>query len=149
MSNNSRNIYQIARNYKGITQEKASELLAVSVESLRAYETGRTIPPNDVVEQMIVVYGTQHLAYQHITNSASVARLCLPTLDIKRIPDALLVLQKEVRDFLRRREELDDIAYDGIITDEERPRFDAILKELDDVVAAIMALKFAQPTDSK
>ena len=40
MSGESRNIYQTARKAAGLTQEAAAEQLAVSVESLRAYENG-------------------------------------------------------------------------------------------------------------
>lgn len=36
-----RNIYQIARECTSLTQEKSSELLDISVDSLRAYEGGR------------------------------------------------------------------------------------------------------------
>lgn len=148
MQNNTRNIYKVARLAAGITKERAAELLSVSDRSLSDYESGRTITPNDVVLGMIGIYGAQHLAYQHIMHSSEVARAFLPTFDIKRLPDAILRLQKEVRDFLKRREELEDITYDGEITDEERPRYDSIMKELDDIVAAIMALKFAKPSDS-
>lgn len=144
MKNQSRNLYQIARNSAGMTQEKASELLCVSVESLRAYETGRTVPPNDIVSAMIGVYNTQYLAYQHIMHSSEVARQCLPLIELKDLPEAILRLQKEVTDFVRCRDELIDITCDGIITDKERPRYNAILKELDDIVGAIMALKFAK-----
>ncbi len=40
MVQNYRNIYQIAREGTGLTQEKSSELLDISVDSLRAYEGG-------------------------------------------------------------------------------------------------------------
>ena len=45
-----RNIYKIARRNAGITQEAAAEQLGISVESVRAYETGQRIPPNHVVD---------------------------------------------------------------------------------------------------
>lgn len=41
----SRNIYKTVRNRTGLTQEAAAELIGVSVETLRAYECGRRIPP--------------------------------------------------------------------------------------------------------
>ncbi len=42
-----RNIYKNARRAAGYTQETAAEQLGLSVESVRAYETGQRIPPND------------------------------------------------------------------------------------------------------
>lgn len=50
----------------GFTQEAAAERLGISVESLRAYESGQRIPPNEVVELMVILYNAQHLAYQHL-----------------------------------------------------------------------------------
>lgn len=61
-----RNIYKNARRAAGYTQETAAEQLGLSVESVRAYETGQRIPPNDVVEQMVICYNAQRLAYQHL-----------------------------------------------------------------------------------
>ena len=62
-----RNIYKNARRAAGYTQETAAEQLGLSVESVRAYETGQRIPPNDVVEQMVICYNAQRLAYQHLS----------------------------------------------------------------------------------
>ena len=56
MSTDNRNIYQTARKAAGLTQEAAAERLALSVESLRAYETGQRIPGNEIVAAMCTVY---------------------------------------------------------------------------------------------
>ena len=45
MSGECRNIYKAARRAAGFTQERASELLGVSVRSLADYETGQRLPP--------------------------------------------------------------------------------------------------------
>ena len=72
--NEYRNIYQIARESSGLTQEKSSELLDISVDSLRAYEGGKRVPPDHVVIKMIEIYDTQYLAYQHLKTSAEVGQ---------------------------------------------------------------------------
>lgn len=142
-----RNIYQIARESKGISQEKAAELLNISVESLRAYEGDRRVPPDKVVIRMIELYDTQYLAYQHLKTSAEVGQTYLPQIELRDLPTAMLKLQKEVTDFIKRKDELIDITCDGIIDKDEMPRFQEILKELDDITAAIFALKFAKPVE--
>ncbi|WP_283124254.1 helix-turn-helix transcriptional regulator [Angelakisella massiliensis] len=147
MSENYRNIYQTARECAGYTQENAAGRLGLSVESIRAYEGGKRIPPDHVVLRMIEVYSTPYLAYQHLVNSADVARSVLPVVTIRDLPTAILRLQKEVNDFLNCREELISITCDGVITEEERPRFDRILKEMEDVVSAILSVKFAKYDD--
>lgn len=137
-----RNIYQIARESTGLTQEKASEHLDISVDSLRAYEGGKRIPPDHVVIKMIEIYNTQYLAYQHLKTADEVGRTYLPNIEIRELPSAILRLQKEVTDFLKVKDEMIEITCDGIIDKEEKPRWDAIMKELNDIMDAIMTLKF-------
>lgn len=144
-----KNIYQIGREASGLTQERAAELLNVSVESLRSYETDRRIPQNDIVAKMVEIYDARYLAYQHLKNSNPLASDMLPNIEIRDIPEAMLRLQKEVTDFIKCRDELIDITCDGQITAEERPRFDAIMKEANDIVDAIASLQFASENQDK
>lgn len=139
-----RNIYQIARESTGLTQEKASEYLDISVDSLRAYEGDKRTPPDHVVIKMIEVYDTQYLAYQHMRTRDDVGKSFLPNVEIKDLPAAMLRLQKEVNDFIKLRDEMIDITCDGVIDENEKGRWDIILKELNDVADAIMALRFAK-----
>lgn len=147
MSRECRNIYQISRESTGITQEKAAELLDISVESLRAYEQGRRCPPDKIVIRMIEIYDARYLAYQHLKTSAEVGRAYMPEVEFRDLPGAILKLQKEVNDFLRYRDELNDITCDGVIAEEARPRWNEIIKELDDIANAIMSVKFAKGTE--
>lgn len=139
-----RNIYQIARESTGLTQEKASEYLDISVDSLRAYEGDKRTPPDHVVIKMIEVYDTQYLAYQHMRTRDDVGKSFLPNVEIKDLPAAMLRLQKEVNDFIKLRDEMIDITCDGVIDENEKERWNIILKELNDVADAIMTLRFAK-----
>ncbi|MCS6132631.1 XRE family transcriptional regulator [Clostridium botulinum] len=138
-----RNIYQIAREGTGLTQEKAAELLDISVDSVRAYEGGKRVPPAHIVINMTETYNAQHLAHQYLEGT-EVGQKYLPKIEITDLPIAILRLQKEVSDFIKLKDEMIEITCDGIIDAEEKPRWDKIMKELDDVVEAIMALKFAK-----
>ncbi|MDU4952949.1 MULTISPECIES: helix-turn-helix domain-containing protein [Clostridium] len=142
--NEYRNIYQIARESSGLTQEKSSELLDISVDSLRAYEGGKRVPPDHVVIKMIEIYDTQYLAYQHLKTSAEVGQRYLPTINITQLPTAILRLQKEVKDFLKCEDSLIEIGSDGHVDDNEALQYKNVMKELDEVVEAIMALKFSK-----
>ena len=144
MAQQYRNIYQIARESTGLTQEKDSEYLDISVDSLRAYEGDKRTPPDHVVIKMIEVYDTQYLAYQHMRTRDDVGKSFLPNVEIKDLPAAMLRLQKEVNDFIKLRDEMIDITCDGVIDENEKGRWDIILKELNDVADAIMALRFAK-----
>ena len=149
MSSEYRNPYQIARASAGFTQEKAAELVDVSVESIRAYENGKRIPPNDVVVRMIEVYGTQFLAYQHLKCSNDVAASLLP-MNVTEISlsEAVLSLMDELNDWPGMVGDLRTIAKDNIIDERERPRFDSILQKLNQAAAAIMSLQFAKQKES-
>lgn len=137
-----KNIYQIARQSAGFTQEKAAELIGTSVESIRAYEGDIRIPPGKLVLKMIEVYGTQFLAYQHMKLNEDVGSKFLPIIEFKDLPSAILNIYKEVNHFIKVRDDLIEIGCDGVISEDEKPRWTAILKELDDINNAIMTLKF-------
>lgn len=141
-----RNIYQIARESTGMTQNKASELIDISVESLRLYESGKRVPPDKVVIKMIDIYNAQYLAYQHLKTSAEVGQKYLPDVKITELPIAILRLQKEVKDFIDCEDLLIKIGSDGRVDENEMIDFKHILHELDEVVEAIMALKFYKVT---
>lgn len=138
------NIYQTSREAAEFTQERAAELLYTSVESLRAYEGGRRFPPERIVITMVELYNDRPLAYYHLKNSAELAAELLPDITITSLPAAVLRLQKEMNDFIYCRDRLLDITYDGVIAGDERSEFNSILKELDDIYGAIIALKYAK-----
>lgn len=144
MNTDNRNIYQIAREATGFTQERAAELIDVSVESLRAYEGDKRTPPDKVVIKMIEIYDARYLAYQHLKTSAEVGQTYLPAIELKDLPTAILRLLKEVNDFIACKDELINITCDGVITDDEKERWNAILKELEDVEKSILTLKYAK-----
>ena len=139
-----RNIYQLSREAAGYTQEKAAELIGISVESLRSYELDKRIPPDKSVIKMIEIYDARYLAYQHLKTSAEVGQKFMPEVNLTDISTAILKLQKEVNDFLKLKDDLLDITCDGVISEDEKPRWETILKELDDITNAIMSVKFAK-----
>jgi transcriptional regulator with XRE-family HTH domain len=139
-----RNIYQIARESAGLTQEKASELMDICVESLRAYEGSRRIPPDHIVIKMIEIYNTQYLAYQHLKTSAEVGRKYLPNIEIKDLPASILRLHTEIKDYIDREDLLMEIGSDGKVSEGEACDFKRICKEVDDILEAIYTFKFSK-----
>lgn len=142
MQNDCTNIYQSARKIAGLTQERAAELLNLSVRSLADYETGQRLPGNDVVTDMVTVYNSQLLAVQHLRNSSRFARDLLPDVKEMALPEAVLTLVDAVYSFADDRldRELIDIARDGVISEDERERFDHVIDKIRDITAAAIAL---------
>lgn len=146
MPESNRNIYKVAREARGLTQEAAAERLGISDSSIRAYETGQRIPPNDVVDLMVLAYDSQLLGIQHLRASADMARSIVPDVQEVRLPEAIMGLLDRVYAFTdaHRDRELLRIGKDGVIDDTERPEFEEILIELQGIVEAAMQVRCAK-----
>lgn len=146
MQDNCRNIYKTARQAAGLTQERWAEVLGISVESVRLYETGRGLPSDDVVTRMSEVAVMPVLGYWHLKEKSDVANDILPEVSACELPQAVIKLICRIREFSEKHRvnDLLTIAEDGRIDESEKELFDQIVQELDGVVQAAMTLKFAK-----
>lgn len=147
MAHDARNIYQIARKTAGLTQEAAAERLALSVESLRAYETGQRIPGNDIVGAMMSVYNTQYLGIQHVQAAGAPLPACVQDVQVGlSLESSTIKLVNRWLAFANRHrcDQLLAIAEDGIIDEAERPQFNEIMTELSGLVRATLALMYTE-----
>lgn len=142
MENNYTNIYQRFRCSAGYTQEKASELICKSVESLKAYENDRTLPSDDTVLAMVNVYNAPQLAIMHLSNSV-LGKKIVPKLSEKSLSEAIISLDLELADLMDKLHLLKQIGRDNKITKDEMNDFTAVLKEAKDVANAISDLEFS------
>ena len=143
-----RNIYKTARTAAGFTQESAAERLDISVESIRAYETGQRIPPNEVVELMVILYNAQHLAFQHLRETNALYGRIVPQVDERSLMEAALRIHNRLSR-IEQHGSLDrllEIAEDNIIDDAERPEFMAIVAELREVIRGALELQLHCPS---
>ena len=145
MQSDYRNIYQDARRTAGLTQERWAELLGISVDAVRQYETDRILPSDEVVLRMAEAAGQQIICYWHLIHKSRVAAQLLPELDRKRLPEAVLSLMVAVRNFqddgMR---ELTRIAADGKISPEEQADYMTAMEQLQSVVREALHLQFAE-----
>ena len=149
MPGNDRNCYKIARRAAGLTQEAAAERLGLSVESLRAYETGGRVPPSQVVELMVILYNAQHLAYQHLHETNELYNRIVPALEDRDLIQTAVVLRNRLARLEQRRslDRLLEIAEDNLIDDAERPEFLAIVTELREIVRGALELQLHCPAE--
>ena len=129
------NLYQRARLSTGMSQERAAELLGLSVESLKQYEGGKTVPKDETVAKMVEVYPLPWLALEH--SQATDTLGVLPDVEPRPLPMASIALRNRLHDATGRLAALLRIAEDGIIDDTERPEFDDIVSELRETMTAI------------
>ena len=141
-----RNIYKTCRKAAGFTQEAAAERLGISVESLRAYETGQRVPPNEVVELMVILYNAQHLAYQHLRETNALYSSVVPEVEPKTVLEATAKLTNRIFAFAESHADrrLLRIAEDNVIAPAERAEFDSIMEDLQDIVEAALELRCAR-----
>lgn len=140
-----RNIYKNSRISAGLTQERAAEKLGISVESIKAYESYSRIPPFDIVDAMCIIYRDMALAYFH-SRIASGQIKVVPEVEVLDLPRAALKLINRVLEFADKRQDktLMKIAEDGVIDEAERPVFEAIIADLDELIRAAMEVKISQ-----
>ena len=146
MPGNGIEIYRTCREQAGLTQEQAAEGLNCSVRQMARYEAGEVPVPDDIAYQMVVLYDSQLLAVQHLRLVSHVAAEILPPVTVLDLPRAAIRIINLVRKFAERHREREllDIAEDGVISPEERPLFDQIMAELQELVRAIMELGLSE-----
>nr|WP_300169233.1 helix-turn-helix transcriptional regulator [uncultured Flavonifractor sp.] len=146
MPQDKRNIYKVAREARGLTQEAAAEKLGISDSSIRAYESGQRIPPPEVVDLMVIAYDSQLLGIQHIRASAEMARSIVPDVKELRLPEAIMEFLDQIYSFVdtHRDRELLKIGKDGIVDEEESPAYERIDDELGQLIEAAMAVRYAK-----
>ena len=129
------NLYQRARLSTGMSQERAAELLGLSVESLKQYEGGKTVPKDETVAKMVEVYSCPWLALEHAQATDTLG--VMPEVTPRPLPMASIALRNRLQDATGRLDALLRIAEDGVIDEAERPEFDSIVVELRETMAAI------------
>ena len=144
MKDNSRNIYRIARDTAGLTQERWAENLGISVEAVRQYENGTIMPGDDIVLQMAEISGQLILPYRHLVRKSRVAAAILPELDDELgLSETVLSLLIQIDDF---REDglkkLVRIAADGKISEDEAERYEEAMQQLLRLVSLAMSLSY-------
>lgn len=146
MSYEYQNIYQNARENTNLTQEKVSELLDISVESLRAYENDKRIPNNQIVAKMVSIYNNNLLGYEHVRRTTEAGVMFLPKLEMKSLSSITLKLHKEIKDYLKKEDDFIDIVEDDVINEEEEEVWNDVMQELEDIFKSILILKLSKKT---
>lgn len=144
MQEEHRNDYKTARKYAGLTQERWAEAIGCSVRSIRDYESGVQIPPDDIVLSMCEISGHVAVAYWHMRNKSPLAAGVLPEVEQLPLPQAAVQLLLAVEDFSGVHGDLLRLAADGRISSDEAKDWAGIVRCLDGIVQAAIQLKVAE-----
>lgn len=142
MPDNVQSIYKTAREFAGLTQERAAAALHLSVRSLAAYETGERIPHDDIVVRMVDLYSFPQLAVQHMRANSELARRIIPELKDRSLIEAAVRFSNSLRrlDRLDGAERLLEIGEDNQIDDREREDYNEIALEVQKLIQSAMEL---------
>lgn len=139
------NIYKNARLTAGLTQERWSEYLGISPDSVRKYENYEMVPGDEVVIRMEEVSGQMILPYWHLVRKSRVAAAILPELEEKALPEAVLGLLVTIDDFREQgMKKLLRIAADGKIDAAEEEDYRKACAELTELIRRAYALRCAK-----
>lgn len=146
MNRNCQTIYQRYREAADFTQERAAELLGISVRTLASWETGERTPPDCRVADMVDLYGIPVMAIQHLRLHSIIAQEALPPVDAVPLPQAVCSFCAAVRDVFRLDAEgrLMRIAADGKVDQLEQAEYKDLLEAIAPVVQAALALRYAE-----
>lgn len=139
-----RNIYQIAREGAGITQERAAELIGLSVESIRSYESEKRVPADDTVIKMVDIYNANYLAYQHLKYKTQVGNRVLPEVGEMPLSEAALRMIHELNDCMNYQASIVEIAMDGKVDESEKEDWLEVRQRCKSLCRAIFALQFSK-----
>ena len=145
MNDNYESLYARHRKAAGLTQERAAELLGVSVRTLAAWERGESTPPNARVLAMVDIYGSPTLAIEHLRYSNIIAYDVLPAVKAVPLAQAVCQLASAIRklEAIHAEDQLLQIAADGRVDEIEKADYEQLLIELEPVMAAVLSLRYA------
>lgn len=140
------NVYFVARknaaryNERLSSRESASELLGVSVSTLADYELGITkVVPVDKVVLMADMYNCPELKNGYCKHECPIGKSMPIATKAKSIEGNVLKMLKQLDNdrISEIKKRLIEIASDGVITDEEKPVLEEILKQVDELYEVI------------
>lgn len=148
--NENNNVYFKARKKAAIYDERlysregAAEMLGISVSTLADYELGNTkIVPVDKVVLMADLYKAPELKNQYCKTECPIGQQMPIATEIKGLEGITLRLIREF-DAARLEEvkqQLMDIASDGIVDESEKPYLEKILASLDQTAKVISEMR--------
>ena len=145
MEHDYRNIYRDARVTAGLTQERWAELLGISPDAVRQYETDKITPSDAVALRMAEATGQQIICYWHLLHKSRAAAQLLPSVERGSLPQAVLDLIVLTEDFQEGgMKTLARLAADGKISADERRAYDEVLEQLRGLIAAALRVQFAE-----
>lgn len=138
------NICAACRKAAHMSQEQWAEALDVSVDTVKGWERNLRIPSNYHVCLMVNLCGEPYFAYLHLLQTSDCLGV-LPDVTKQSLERSAIQIVNSIIRFAdkHRGKDLLQIAEDGVIDEKERPIFNEIVRELNDIIGAAYSLRYA------
>ena len=127
-----KSVYQKIREEKGLSREKASELLEyITPERLERIENDKFDAKPDEIMTMAEKYQAPQLCNYYCANECAIGRHYVPEVEMKDLSQIVLEMLASLNNVKKQQERLIEITADGMINSDEVEDFVAIQEELE------------------
>ncbi len=135
-------IYQLTREERGLTREKAGELMVyISPERIEKVENGKVrILPEDIIA-MAECYKAPHLCNYYCSHECEIGRKYVHPVEMKDLSQIAVETLNGLHKLEQEKDRLLEIVEDGRINDYEREDFLRIKSRLDKLALSIGSLQ--------
>lgn len=130
-----------AREYAGLTQEKAAELLGISVRTLAHYESNQSKPKMERMNTIVELYQDEQLGYQYILTFDLGKRL-FGGIKEKSFAESVLSFAVNIKQSGTHVDDLMTIGADGKVDEQEKPKYKQILNVFRLMAKDVLMLRF-------
>ena len=124
------------------SREGAAELLNLSASTLADYELGITkIIPADSILRMADLYNAPELKNYYCRNCCPLGG-DIPEINVADLDRITIKALASLKKIQGAKEELLDIVEDGVISSDEKPRIEVIMKQLDELASVSQNLRY-------
>lgn len=136
-----KNLYQLAREEKNYSREKASDLLVgIPPERIERIESGAFLIRPDEVLEMSDKYEKPDLCNYYCANECPIGQKYVPEIKIKDISQIVLEMLSSLNALNEKKNNLIDITVDGVISDNEIEDFISIQVQLERINLTVETL---------
>ena len=137
-----KNVYQLLREEKKLSREKASEVLVtISPERIEKIESGKSFPHPEEVLAMSKGYGAPHLCNNYCANECPIGQQYVPEVKIKELSQIVLEMLASLNAVQKKQGRLIEITVDGEISEDEIDDFIHIQEDLEKISITVETLQ--------
>ena len=136
------NLYTEVRNKHGLSREKASELLeTISPEKLERIENEKQLPTPEDVMIMAEKYSEPSIKNYYCANQCPMGQHYVPRIEFDDLEKTVLKLVASLNAINAKKDQLIEIASDGVVHDYELASFVNIQNELEKLSFALSKME--------